>query len=377
MGHGGFESKSIIYEALADRLNKNYMGTPINEDLMKILHSLFTETEARMASKLPLKPSTISEIASICDLKQEEAQNLAVEMAKKGLLVERKKEKQYVYFLPPMIIGFFEFTYMRVQKHIDYKELTELFLKYLSNEDMIGELSGSQTKLMRNVIDSYSEQFIVNSQVMDYESIREIIKKSKGGAIQMCTCRHVMEHAGQKCKNTPTMEVCVSLGWFGEYIANRGLGRKASVEELLDLLDKTEEWGLVHLVDNYMEEPVYWCNCCSCCCLLLTTVKEMQDNTVSNFTPSQFLPSIIEEKCNGCGKCAKFCPIDAIIIETEKQGKHTPRINYNVCIGCGICCKHCEQEAIKLIRRDRPFDIPKNADEMENRIAKDKNRSLS
>lgn len=51
-------------------------------------------------------------------------------------------------------------------------------------------------------------------------------------------------------------------------------------------------------------------------------------------------PEVDEEKCNGCGRCADVCKVEAI--DVMGQLSHT---NYNVCIGCGKCIKECPSEA--------------------------------
>ncbi|HEY6872020.1 MAG TPA: hypothetical protein VI298_04745 [Geobacteraceae bacterium] len=55
MGHGA-NAKEAAYLLLAERLNRNPVGTPINEELMEILHHLYTESEAMVGGKFPMAP---------------------------------------------------------------------------------------------------------------------------------------------------------------------------------------------------------------------------------------------------------------------------------------------------------------------------------
>ncbi len=50
-------------------------------------------------------------------------------------------------------------------------------------------------------------------------------------------------------------------------------------------------------------------------------------------------PKTNEENCNGCGRCADVCKVEAIDIKGEIS-----YTNYNVCIGCGKCIKACPNE---------------------------------
>ena len=54
---------------------------------------------------------------------------------------------------------------------------------------------------------------------------------------------------------------------------------------------------------------------------------------------------IDEEKCTGCGACARACPQNAIT--GEKKQPH--KIDTDKCIKCGICRTVCKFEAIKVV----------------------------
>jgi len=55
--------------------------------------------------------------------------------------------------------------------------------------------------------------------------------------------------------------------------------------------------------------------------------------------------SIIEEKCPGCGRCVKACPVGAI----KDMGKKKPVVmDKKKCIKCGACYDACRLGAIKV-----------------------------
>ena len=58
--------------------------------------------------------------------------------------------------------------------------------------------------------------------------------------------------------------------------------------------------------------------------------------------------AIDPEKCKGCGKCKKNCPMDAI--EGEKKKPHT--IDPSKCIKCGACQSGCPFDAIELVKEE-------------------------
>ena len=60
---------------------------------------------------------------------------------------------------------------------------------------------------------------------------------------------------------------------------------------------------------------------------------------MSNFKHSVFLQL---EKCKGCTKCARNCPVGAI----EGAVKQLHTINQEKCIKCGKCEENCNFGAI-------------------------------
>ena len=75
MGHV-IHSKDEVYRLLAERLNRNPVGAPVNETLMAILHRLYTETEAMVGSKFPLQPLTLEQIAGITGINEEQLKTI-------------------------------------------------------------------------------------------------------------------------------------------------------------------------------------------------------------------------------------------------------------------------------------------------------------
>jgi NAD-dependent dihydropyrimidine dehydrogenase PreA subunit len=55
-----------------------------------------------------------------------------------------------------------------------------------------------------------------------------------------------------------------------------------------------------------------------------------------------YLIKVEREKCNGCGQCMDFCPVDVFEI---KEGKSIP-LNPQNCLGCGTCVAVCTMMAI-------------------------------
>jgi electron transport complex protein RnfB len=63
---------------------------------------------------------------------------------------------------------------------------------------------------------------------------------------------------------------------------------------------------------------------------------------------------IIEEKCNGCGKCVKGCTAFG-------NGSLFLQVRHHLCAGCNECriAIKCPANAISLVRSDNPYFSPK------------------
>lgn len=55
---------------------------------------------------------------------------------------------------------------------------------------------------------------------------------------------------------------------------------------------------------------------------------------------------IDKEKCTACGECLASCPLDAIALNEQQDGK--AEIDSDTCGECGVCIDICPAMAISL-----------------------------
>lgn len=372
MGHLS-RGKAEVFQALAKRLDNNPVGAPMNETLMKILSVMYTEKEALVGSRFPLGFTTADKLAALTGLQGEEIAHCLESMANKGLVIDTPREGTTFYILSPLVVGFFEYTFMRSKSQLPLAELAELFELYHHEPGVVEEFFGAETKIFQTWAYEGLMPGDVETEVLDYEKASLMIRDAGGGGLTMCYCRHQAWHRGVAC-DAPVEDICTSLGRAAEWLIRRGFARPASVDELLRVLEKTEELGLVHLADNVQKKPAFICHCCGCCCGLLRSINE---HGVVSVHPSNFILETKTEACTGCGVCTKRCHVSAIeIVETipgDNKSKKA-KIKNDRCLGCGACVRSCKSAALRLVRRNTIYLPPIDKREQMLRIAKEKGK---
>jgi NAD-dependent dihydropyrimidine dehydrogenase PreA subunit len=357
MGH--ITSKN--YFNLQKRLDEHPQGAPESESLFRILEILFTEEEAGLISKLPIKSFTAKKASKIWHKKESEAKKILDTLADKGLLLDMSNGKEQIYVLAPTMAGFFEFSLMRTDGKFDRKLLSELYYKYINEEDrFITEVFSLNPSIARTLVHEESIQPKDQSIVLDYERATHIIKTSKCITVGTCYCRHKMEHMGKAC-DMP-QDVCMTFNNAAKSLSKHGIAKEITKEEAMKVLDKCVKLGLVQIGDNIQEGVNWICNCCGCCCEAILAYKKLdyKMKLKSNFY------AVVDDNCIGCGICVKRCPVDALKIidikdEKAKKEKKTLIVDLDKCIGCGVCERFCPKKSIKMERKKDINFVPKDS----------------
>jgi ferredoxin len=347
------------YQRLQARLNRMPVGAPDSETLYQILKMLYTEEEAAVAAQMPQKPVKIEVLERITGKKRDELAGLLDSMANKGVVLDFNLAGASHYTLAPTVVGFFEFTMMRVRHDIDQKEMAKLLHEYMEDSDAFAkEVFQEETQIGRVLVQEETIAEVDYAEVLDYERATHLIEKSAKRAVSLCFCRHKNEHLGRACKNP--QEVCLSLNIGSRYIIERGFGREIEKQEALDILQQSKENGLVQIADNIQNRISYICNCCGCCCdqLQALNIFGLSNPVVT----SNFIASVSETNCTGCLKCVKRCPVNAIGVAFRSDGKRTKiaEVDESICLGCGVCPAACKFSAITMEKRTKRVITPKN-----------------
>jgi Pyruvate/2-oxoacid:ferredoxin oxidoreductase delta subunit len=362
---GHLLGKEEILRQLQKRLHQNPIGLPEHTSIYEILSILFTEKEAEVGSKFPLGVVTIEELQKVMGMGKEELEPILDGMIKKGLVITAKKDGQTRYLLSPGMTGFFEFTFMRTSESLPMKRLAELMHTYKNTPEFLQEFFSPGTSRGRTYI--YSGVLPkVRSEVLRFDEAAEHIKMAGRGSLAKCYCRHEAWHLNKNC-SAPMDDICMTLGNASDFVVEQGFARRASVGELLDTLKKAEDYGLVHIGDNVLEQTTFICNCCGCCCGFLEGIT--RHHLKQAVTTTNYLARLDQDECNGCEICVDHCQIKAIKMEGDY-----PVADVEFCLGCGVCAHFCPSGAIKMEEREKKVIPPKTYKDLMVRLMKEKGR---
>ncbi len=318
--------------------------TPVTRELME---ELFTPEEAELACTMPLEAVTAETIAQGAGIEASESTAILENMANKGLVFAHEKEGATLYRIMSLAPGIYEYQFMAGEVNERAKRLARLF-------DECTPVTGKQevysfSSFPFSRVLTVEKEIESGINVHPYHKISEYIKNAEHVSVSMCYCRHHAELVGNDCDKPK--EVCMSIGPGAKFVAERGFGRLVSTEEALQILEKSEEAGLIHCSSNTSKYIDFICNCCICHCAILQYHKDMQKNKLA--APSNYVVELNQEDCDLCETCLERCPMDAFSLVDDEIVSDT-----ELCIGCGLCVSTCPSEALKMIVREENPEIP-------------------
>lgn len=346
------------YRLLQQRLDRNVTGAPDSPTFLRILQLLFTPDEADLARRVPTTFISLRRLARRAHLDEARLGDMVTSMAERGLLFDVEHDGQRYVALPPVVIGFFEFTFMRTRDDYPMAELARLFDQYFFERETFADaVFAGQTQIGRSLVNEDALPQGDHTEALDWERASFIVENARSHAVSLCACRHHAQHAGHPCDHP--MRTCLSLNGGADILAHQGIAERISRAEAMTILEGAKAAGLAQTGDNVQRDVSYICNCCGCSCGMMNAIRrfDLRNAVVT----SNWISAIDTEKCNGCTRCVKVCPVNAISIVVGERNGHVRKWavrDADLCLGCGVCTTRCKRGALSMQPRARRVFTP-------------------
>jgi ferredoxin len=347
-----------VYHRLQKHIDNMPVAFPATESgvELRLLKHLFTPEEAELALHLSALPEPIEKIhsrAKKAGISLSELRQGLNRLAQKGAIVKAKIKGKPHFSKAMLAIGMFEFQVDRLTK-----EFHSDMIQYM-DEDFGEAFHTKKTSQMRTI--PIREEVVPERLVGTYDGAKDLVMRSKGPfAVINCVCRQGMDLQEQPCRLSDIRETCLLIGEFAQMVIGAGNGRKLSKEEMIGILERADEVGMVLQPQN-TQDPSFICCCCGCCCGVLVSAKKLP--RPAEYFDTNYYAEVDGELCTECGTCADRCEMDAISYVDE-----VATVDLLRCIGCGLCVSTCPDGAIQLYQKTETKTPPKSQDALYQKI---------
>lgn len=351
-------------------------GSPINEALLDLFDHAIEPGEAEYLLAMGSSPLTRSQAVARSGLEEGPAGRLFESVLRKNLLTRVLDGAGDTYQIAPYLPGWFETQLFsgdetdyqrefarRMDRYIDsLRAMNKQPVRLLSRLYLKATTSPHQTiipgspKARRVVVDQAIE--VPPSQVLQTNTVLDLIEKpgrDQSIALVHCFCRQWKKLVGEPCRFHLPAEACILLGQTARQFVEKGPARSISRDEALSIVQSAQKAGAVHTVfhdrDDVRQGEMAICNCCWDCCGIYGSYNRGGGAMHLRCTARVVLADAAQ--CTRCGRCATYCPVDAIAVGERARGGPPLRIDDRRCIGCGQCAFQCARGALAMRADER------------------------
>ncbi len=331
-----------------------FVGPPVCDEMIAFVQHLFTEEEASIVRHLAMSFGRSAEALARAERRPVEGitpilRRLAFDKFVIGADGPTGKER---YKLMPVYPGIWEMVLIGrtpetlTSWHFRFIELFETLFETGYAQDYLKD-----TKPVIRFL-SVGKTIEAHPMALPSDRLEVVLDRFNSFALGSCQCRMSDQVLGRGCRRP--LEYCVLMGVFAEKYTREGKCKSISRRAVLDVKREAEESGLATWIMNVEStKGQICCSCCSCCCHGMRMVREF--NAPGFLAPAHFRPTFDPRKCSYCGRCARACPMDALVVDTHAR---THRHNGERCIGCGLCAVACDTAGAVAMDPVREYALP-------------------
>jgi Pyruvate/2-oxoacid:ferredoxin oxidoreductase delta subunit len=366
---------------LANLMNDQSL-TPlmVTDDLLHVIDAALLPEEVEFLLAMGGGRLSRRQVEAKISLPPEDRNRVLEALLDKGQVVELQAEtgeEGPVLHVMSLFPGWFELYLMRGSETPDRKEFARRLSKFFSvarqiPPDVLNAAMRDTAPHRATVLANPPEPRLIavdeavpppTSEIHPAHTVMKILEDLDDGeilAVGHCFCRQQRKLDDDPCRLHLPEEACISVGPAAEHLLARGIGRRISKREAIDLVKDVEEKGAVHQIgklvplkdfDSTYEVEVI-CNCCWDCCGVIGNYNR---GNIPFLLKSYYVAGILDrEACNACGECELYCPVAAIALTDEGVAE----IERDLCCGCGLCASHCPEQIIGLEPFERDVFLP-------------------
>jgi hypothetical protein len=248
---------------------EGFILLPKHELTVKLLTNLYSEEEAKLVVtcfKEFRGKVSFEKIKELTGIPEKELSDMLMEMLRLGK-VRREGEADYymLAYLPGVFEEYFTLNRDDPQKMKLVAEAHRALMKMGFNPDINWPLESTPdfnneagwrfvpaiepvTKTLE-----INENIETEHKILPFEILGEYLKSYDTFAVVKCSCRNMAELAGEPCQRTDE-NFCLSAGPGAQAVVENGIGKALNYDEMMTLMKKAAEAGLVHSTLN-MQAP--------------------------------------------------------------------------------------------------------------------------
>ncbi|MBW1786896.1 MAG: 4Fe-4S binding protein [Deltaproteobacteria bacterium] len=346
-----------VYKQLLDVMKKRgggYSGMDIPE-FYALVEELFTPGEAEVNNAMPRGPFAAKDLAGQMGRDEAEIEPILESMANKGVCMAVTMKGAQFYQSARFMPGILEFQFMPGKTTDRDKKIARLIHDYEKAFD--SKISPRATAFPTTRVITVDKTVEAGNQVHTYDQVQTFIDKYEPIAVTACYCRHAASLRDEDIHGMP-LDVCMQFGMGAQFAIERLGGRKLTKQEARDVLDRSEDAGLIHMSVNTSDDIGFICNCDRWHCVAVKNALSKPKPGL--FFNSGFEPSFDAEACIACETCIDRCPPEALTMGDDD----VPKVNLDLCFGCAVCATGCTEEAITMVNKPGFAAPPKNGKEL-------------
>jgi len=344
-----------------------HLGYPDSDRLRVLLKNMMTEDEAEMVATLP---SSVEDTAKKVGKSKEDVQKVLDKLFYDGVVIPKGdfEKRDFFNFARHGMGQFHDGTQASQMRDMEKdKEFFQLWHDFVIHEwyPAKGKAAVASPVPFQRIVPAYKSVKDL-PDLLPHENFHEMLKAQDKIAVVPCSCRYRTTSIEEQCDYTSEVDRwnCIQFNRGADYAVKRGSGKELSIEEALELCDKVEEDGLLHVWINadLMKGAPTSCQCCRDCCMDYVPMDILEESIGNSWAKSRYLAVVDQDKCTGCQDCVDRCQFDAIEMvrvktattKKGKKGKLKSSIDEENCWGCGVCVLACDEANALTMKAVRP-----------------------